>query len=244
MMYKPGQPEKLVLWQGWIKARDIDMTGWEIGPKDFPWHGFKEENFDRLNKKLQDARAEIYSIETEKQADKFAFIHSDVYDAYFRQPIQVRKSSGDLPYEFCKDGRHRIYAAQKTDSYIPVFSVGYFEVRKLPFEEFVNRDWSSGWRFEPKEVELVNRPIYIAEYVEPEEEAAAMNTESYEKKIEETTEAHYAHLIACIGDIDLAESEKSTLEWLKGCEWSTLDNLASIILKVYDEGFEEGYDNS
>lgn len=136
--------EPILLRQDYVDANEIvcDFCG-NLDNPGFPWHRHTEEDYINLNCKLQQRIAEIKVCKDATSAKKFIAENTEIYEAYLRWPIQVQESDGR--YHMMNDGRHRIWAARRSNGILPVRVVEYRRIHSMSVAEYtacrLHDDW-------------------------------------------------------------------------------------------------------
>lgn len=85
--------EPILLKQDYIAANTIvcDFCG-NSDNQGFPWHRHTEEDYIKLNDKLQRSIPDIMDCGDATTAKKFIAENPEIYEAYLRWPIQIQES--------------------------------------------------------------------------------------------------------------------------------------------------------
>lgn len=109
---------------------------------DFPWHGYSKEDFEQLHKRMTMVIKDAMDCKQKKDVVRFKKKNKEVYNAYFRNPIQIFEDSDRVG-----DGRHRIHTAQRLNSIIPVWKVEYVFKGCLTLDDYRKKMAFGEWRF-------------------------------------------------------------------------------------------------
>lgn len=142
--YKKDEPFHIIKKQVFLNANDINIK--KYLPLEFPWHGYIYEDFEKLNIAMTKSLRDLECCNDIKGITKFKRKHIEVYEAYFRQPINVI-SDGNGGFKLLGDGRHRTYLAQKYNNVIPVWIVEYTTVDDVALELYKTHQAWGEWRF-------------------------------------------------------------------------------------------------
>jgi len=135
----------VIIEQMMIDAKLIDLSDELI---QFPWHGRPFKDFADINYQLQKSIQALDILTDEESVNDFIKKNTDLYKAYFQNPIcVVRSKKNPDMYTIDCDGRHRIFAAQLSNGYIPVNHIEYCSIKNLTYEEYVTCAWGGPWRF-------------------------------------------------------------------------------------------------
>ena len=136
--------EPILIKQDFIAANAIvcDYCD-DIDNPQFPWHKHNEDDYIKLNDKLQCRISDIMDCSNATAVEKFISENTEIYEAYLRWPIQVQESDG--LYHMMNDGRHRIWAARRSNSILPVRVVEYRRIHSMSVAEYtacrLHDDW-------------------------------------------------------------------------------------------------------
>ena len=143
--------DEVIVEQTIMRAELISLN--DHAPVEFPWHGRSEAEFNSFDQKLQRALPSIIECNNRKSIIHAKRKYKTIYQAYFKRPITVfeRDESGLFPLN--RDGRHRVFSAQKNGGYLPVWIVKYIDITSISLEEYRRIGAFGEWRFyEPSTV--------------------------------------------------------------------------------------------
>lgn len=133
--------EPILIKQDFVDANTIICD--YCGEPMFPWHRHTRQDFINLNDRLQHCMPELMKCCDIIDAKNFIRNNEEIYNAYLKWPIQVQESSGT--YQMLNDGRHRIWAARRSNGILPVRVVEYRRIHSMSVAEYtacrLHDDW-------------------------------------------------------------------------------------------------------